>query len=87
MNCTCTRHAVSPRCPKHGDSRSVLDGWPTYLALVSLVALLYAAPDSLKGLALTALVLLFVVVTLPTESEPGRRRVPRENRRRQSDSQ
>lgn len=62
-------------------------GWRAYLATVSIVALIYAAPDSLKGLAVAALALLFVVVTLPTESEPGRRRAKPPREKDLSDSQ
>lgn len=86
MTCTCTRHAVSPRCPKHG-RRSFLHGLWEYASIAAAVALLYAAPDSLKGIALAVLVLLFVVVTLPTESEPGRRRVKPPREKDQSNSQ
>lgn len=84
IRCTCTRHAVSPRCPKHGRT---LSGFWQFVALVSLVALIYAAPDSLKGLAVAALALLFVVVTLPTQPNPSRRSGKPSREKDLSDSQ
>lgn len=85
MNCICRKGAWNPDCPVH--PRSWLQGFWVYLAVVVTVALLYAVPDSLKGWVVAAGALLFVVVTLPTESEPGRRRVKPSREKDQSGSQ